>query len=77
MATTITIPADLWAEDTEGVITTWLASDGSAVAEGDLLAEIMSEKVQHELRAPAAGVLRIAKPADSIVAKGDVIGSIE
>jgi pyruvate/2-oxoglutarate dehydrogenase complex dihydrolipoamide acyltransferase (E2) component len=46
------------------------------VKEGDLIAEIMAEKAQYEIRAPASGVIAIVKAADEIVAKGDVIGSI-
>jgi len=76
MATDIAIAADLWDEDAEAVITNWLASDGAHVNEGDLIAEIMVEKVQHEIRATASGTLSIVKAADEIVAKGDVIGTI-
>ncbi|MDC0660570.1 lipoyl domain-containing protein [Leisingera sp. SS27] len=76
MATEIVIPVDLWEEDTEAVVTSWLASDGSKVEQGSLIAEIMTEKVQHEIDAPAAGTLKIIKQIDDIVAKGDVIGEI-
>jgi pyruvate/2-oxoglutarate dehydrogenase complex dihydrolipoamide acyltransferase (E2) component len=74
--TDIIIPIDLWAEDREAVITAWLARDGAEVRDGDLLAEIMVEKVQHEIRAPAAGRLTILRQADDIVRKGDAIGRI-
>ncbi len=76
MATDIIIPSDLWDGDEESVITAWLASDGVRVSEGALIAEIMTAKVQHEITAPASGVLSIAKAMDEIVAKGDVIGLI-
>lgn len=76
MAIDIAIPTDLWEEDAEAVITSWLASDGAQINEGDLIAEIMVEKIQHEIRAPAGGALSIARGADEIVAKGDVIGAI-
>lgn len=76
MATEIVIPVDLWEEDTEAVITSWLASDGATVAKDALIAEIMTEKVQYEIEAPAAGTLNIAKQVDDIVNKGDVIGTI-
>ena len=77
MATDVTVPADLWEDDEETVITNWLANNGDAVAEGALLAEIMTGKVQFEIRAPASGTLRIAQAAESVVAKGAVIGTIE
>ena len=76
MTTDIAIPSDLWEEDVDAVITNWLASDGAQVSEGDLVAEIMVEKVQHEIRAPASGTLSIARDVDEIVKKRDVIGSV-
>ncbi|MBL8881771.1 MAG: lipoyl domain-containing protein [Hyphomicrobium sp.] len=72
----VTIPTDLWEEDTEAVITTWLVGDGGAVSEGQLIAEIMVEKVQHEVRAPASGTIKITQPAEAVVAKGAEIGTI-
>ncbi len=76
MAADLTIPTDLWEEDSEAVITTWLVSDGAVVTEGQLVAEIMVEKVQHEIAAPAAGTIAIEKAAESVVAKGGKIGTI-
>lgn len=76
MAADVIVPTGLWEEDVEAVITTWLARDGATVGEGDLIAEIMVEKVQHEIRAPATGALSITKKADEIVTKGTVIGQI-
>ena len=77
MATNIVIPSDLWEEDEQAVITTWLANDGAAVEEGTLIAEIMAAKVQYEIVSPASGTLRIVEGADAVVNKGDVIGSVE
>ena len=72
----ITIPTNLWDEDSEAVITSWLVSEGAAVNEGDLIAEIMVEKVQHEVHAPASGTVSISQPVEAVVAKGGVIGKI-
>ena len=72
----VTVPTDLWEEDTEAVITTWLVGDGGPVSEGQLIAEIMVEKVQHEVRAPASGTIKITQPAEAVVAKGAEIGTI-
>ncbi len=72
----VVIPSDLWEEDSQAVITTWLARDGAAVRAGDLLAEIMVEKVQFEIRAPKAGRLTVLRGADDIVSKGDVIARV-
>lgn len=76
MATDIIIPSNLWDGDEESVITAWLASEGAQVAEGALIAEIMTAKVQHEITAPASGTLHIIKDQDEVVGKGDVIGEI-
>lgn len=72
----VIVPTDLWEEDAEAVITIWLARDGASVREGDLIAEIMVEKVQYEIHAPAAGTLSLLKKANDVVAKGTVIGRI-
>lgn len=77
MATDIVIPSDLWEEQEDAVITGWLASDGAAVEEGALIAEIMTAKVQYEITAPASGTLKIKEEADAVVAKGAVIGTVE
>ncbi len=77
MSTDVRIPDDLWEGDEETVITAWLVSDGAAVKEGALIAEIMTAKVQNEIHAPASGVLRILRQQDEVAAKGDVIARIE
>ncbi len=76
MAVDIVIPSDLWEEDSETVITNWFLSDGADVTKGTLVAEIMTEKVQFEILAPADGTLKILAQVDDVVAKGAVIGSI-
>lgn len=76
MSTDIVIAQDLWEEDDDAVITTWLASDGGQVEEGDTVAEVMVQKIQHEILAPRSGTLAIVKDADETVSKGDLIGRI-
>jgi pyruvate/2-oxoglutarate dehydrogenase complex dihydrolipoamide acyltransferase (E2) component len=76
MAADVTIPTDLWDEDKEGVITTWLADDGTTVDADALIAEVMVEKIQYEIRAPATGVITLVKRVDDVIAKGDVIARI-
>ncbi len=73
----VVIPSDLWEGDTQAVITAWLARDGAEVRAGDLLAEIMVEKVQFEMRAPQAGRLTVLRAADDIVSKGDAIARVD
>lgn len=76
MAMDVNIPTDLWEENTEAAITSWLVSDGAIVAEGQLIAEIMVEKVQYEVKAPKSGKIAIAQPVEAVVAKGGTIATI-
>lgn len=76
MAADIIVPADLWEGDEEAVVTAWLVGDGAAVEAGQLLAEIMVEKVQHEIRSPAKGTVTIEMDVDAIVRKGSVLGTV-
>ena len=77
MATDIIVPSDLWDEDDQTVLTSWLVSDGAKVEADALVAEIMTAKVQYEMYAPASGTLRIKEQVDAVLSKGAVIGTIE
>jgi len=66
----------MWEEDVEGVIVGWLYNDGAEVQEGKPVAEVMVEKIQSDVFAPATGKLNILEPADSVVSKGQVIGKV-
>ena len=77
MRVDIVVPPDLWDTDDEGVILTWVYADGATVQKGKLITELMVEKAQLELVAPASGRLRILAPPDSVVKRGQVIGRIE
>lgn len=77
MSTAIRIPVDLWEEQDEAVITTWLSAEGEAVVTGQVIAEIMVQKIQHDILAPASGSLSILKEADEVVAKGELIGQVK
>jgi pyruvate/2-oxoglutarate dehydrogenase complex dihydrolipoamide acyltransferase (E2) component len=78
MSTPVIIPADLWEEDDKtGSIVLWLYKDGASVKEGDLIAEVLVEKVTLELVAPATGTLRIRVEPEVVVNKGDEVAVIE
>ncbi|OLM33007.1 Dihydrolipoamide acyltransferase component of branched-chain alpha-keto acid dehydrogenase complex [Pseudonocardia sp. Ae717_Ps2] len=47
-----------------GILTGWLVQEGATVAQDDPVAEISTDKVEHELVAPADGVITILRPAD-------------
>jgi len=77
MTTEIRVPETLWEEDSEAVITSWLASDGGVVEAGEVIAELMVQKIQYELESPASGRLKIALDVDEVVSKGDLVGHID
>ncbi len=41
----------------EGTLVSWLKQEGDQVAEGEVIAEIETEKITNELEAPAGGVI--------------------
>jgi pyruvate/2-oxoglutarate dehydrogenase complex dihydrolipoamide acyltransferase (E2) component len=75
--TPVIIPADLWDEDDKtGSIVLWLYADGARVKQGDLIAEVLVEKVTLELEAPATGTLTILVEPEVVVNKGDTVAVI-
>jgi len=61
----------------EGVLATWFVSDGDQVASGQLLGEVMVEKVSGEVLAPAAGRVRLLVAEDQTARQGTVIARVE
>lgn len=76
MTTVVQIPEGLWSDGEPGVIATWLYDDGDQVDVEVTIAEIMIEKTQIEIPAPASGQLRILRAAEQEVFCGDIIGEI-
>ncbi|MBR9808490.1 MAG: biotin attachment protein [Alphaproteobacteria bacterium] len=72
----IRIPQDCWDDDSEGAISTWFYDDGDKVSAGDVICEVMNEKVSTEITAPVDGVLEIKVAAESPVKKGALIATI-
>ena len=61
----------------EGTLQEWLVEDGAAVNEGDPLYVLETDKVENEVTAPAAGVLRQSGVPGETYAVGAEIGQIE
>jgi pyruvate/2-oxoglutarate dehydrogenase complex dihydrolipoamide acyltransferase (E2) component len=62
----------------EGTLTGWRVAEGSAVAQGEPIADIVTDKVEAELEAPIDGVLtRHCVDAGDVVAVGAVVATIE
>jgi pyruvate dehydrogenase E2 component (dihydrolipoamide acetyltransferase) len=76
MATPIVIPQRGLVE--EVVVLEWLKADGEAVAEGEAVVLLETEKTQTEIEAPATGMLRIEIPAgDDVIPVDGVLGHVE
>ena len=60
----------------EGVLATWFVSDGDQVAGGQLLGEVMVEKVSGEVLAPTSGRVRLLVSEDQAVRQGEVIAQV-
>ena len=60
----------------DGVLATWFVSDGDQVAGGQLLGEVMVDKVTRDVVAPAAGRVRLLVSEDQAVRQGDVIAAV-
>ncbi|MDW8106270.1 MAG: dihydrolipoamide acetyltransferase family protein [Armatimonadota bacterium] len=62
----------------EGTIVRWLKQEGEAVKEDEPIVEIMTDKVNTELPAPASGILRqVMAPAGATVQVGQELAYIE
>lgn len=72
----VIVPEGTWEGSDPGSVANWFFENGALVREGDLLCEVMTEKVTHEIHAPASGVLTIRAPTDTVVYKTGVIAVI-
>ncbi|MGB6836190.1 MAG: lipoyl domain-containing protein, partial [Dehalococcoidia bacterium] len=61
---------------TEGTLTRWLVEDGARVEAGQPLFEMETEKIDTEVEAPAAGILRHLAAAEAVVEAGGIVGCI-
>ena len=76
MATTIEMPR-MDMEMQEGTVARWLKAEGDSVAQGEVIAEIETDKAIVEVEAPTGGVLRqIAVEEGTTTPVGSVLGII-
>ncbi len=62
---------------TEGTLVEWLVHDGQSVQAGDVLYRIETDKVENDIEAPVAGVIRITGVEGDTYDVGVQIGLIE
>lgn len=77
MSTEVILPKwGLTMED--GTVVAWHVSEGERVVEGQVIAEVETEKVENELEAPCAGVVaQILVQEDETVDVGTVLAVID
>lgn len=69
---------DFGGDASEATIVAWHRQPGDKVAVGELLVEVMTDKVNIEVEATTAGVVtEILHAADEVVAAGAVIARID
>ena len=61
----------------EGVLATWFVGDGDQVASGQLLGEVMVDKVAGDVVAPTSGRVRLLVGEDQTARQGDVIAEVD
>jgi pyruvate dehydrogenase E2 component (dihydrolipoamide acetyltransferase) len=74
--TAVTVP-QLSLSMEEAKVSHWLVRDGDAVAAGQLVVEVETDKATVEIEAPAAGRLRIVAEEGAIVAVDGVLAELE
>jgi pyruvate/2-oxoglutarate dehydrogenase complex dihydrolipoamide acyltransferase (E2) component len=76
MTKPIIVPMDLWEEDEEAVLTAWLVDNDSDVITGQLVAEVMVEKIQYEITSTSDGKISLISEEDDVVSKGTIIAEV-
>jgi pyruvate/2-oxoglutarate dehydrogenase complex dihydrolipoamide acyltransferase (E2) component len=76
MTVPINIPK-LGVSMTEGTLVEWLVADGDSVQVGDILYRVETDKVENEIEAPVAGIMRISGVEGETYEVGTQIGAIE
>jgi pyruvate/2-oxoglutarate dehydrogenase complex dihydrolipoamide acyltransferase (E2) component len=61
----------------DGVLATWLVADGDVVAEGQLIGEVMVEKVSADVTAPTSGQVQLLVAEEAVVRQGQPIATVE
>jgi pyruvate/2-oxoglutarate dehydrogenase complex dihydrolipoamide acyltransferase (E2) component len=78
--TSVRAPAEFWIEapEAEGLLDTWLVSEGDTVEAGQVLAHVVVVKTTFDLVAPSAGtVIGIAVPESATFGRGAELVTID
>lgn len=72
----VVIPAEAVGESQSPVVATWFYRTGEAVKQGDVIAEVLAEKVAYEIEAPVSGTLEVLVDEEVEVTAGQTIARI-
>jgi pyruvate/2-oxoglutarate dehydrogenase complex dihydrolipoamide acyltransferase (E2) component len=77
MSHVITFPEMSTDPDAEGVIATWFAQTGEPVKAGQVIAEVMVDKVSLDIEAPIDGVITCLVEEEGTAKQGQEIARID
>lgn len=77
MSETITFPTMSKDEDAEGVLATWFVRTGETVRSGQVIAEVMVDKVSMDVEAPTSGTVTCLVEEEDAVRQGQEIARID
>jgi len=77
MSETIVFPSISKDEDAEGVLATWFVRTGESVRTGQVIAEVMVDKVSMDVEAPIDGTVTCLVDEEAAVRQGQEIARIE
>jgi pyruvate/2-oxoglutarate dehydrogenase complex dihydrolipoamide acyltransferase (E2) component len=77
MSATITFPVISKDESAEGVLATWFVHTGEQVRAGQVIAEVMVDKVSLDVEAPVDGTVTCLVAEEAAVPQGAEIARID
>jgi pyruvate/2-oxoglutarate dehydrogenase complex dihydrolipoamide acyltransferase (E2) component len=77
MSQTISFPEMSNDSDAEGVVATWFVQTGETVKAGQVIAEVMVDKVSVDVEAPIDGVITCLVEEEGVAKQGQEIARID
>jgi pyruvate/2-oxoglutarate dehydrogenase complex dihydrolipoamide acyltransferase (E2) component len=77
MSEVITFPVMSKDQSAQGVLATWFVQTGESVRAGQVIAEVMVDKVSLDVEAPIDGVVTLLVDEESAVSQGADIARID
>lgn len=77
MSETIAFPEMSNDPEAEGVVATWFVQTGETVKAGQVIAEVMVDKVSVDVEAPIAGVITCLVEEEGVAKQGQDIARID